>query len=105
MLGEEYTLEILPQFEDDLNKAADYISLTLQNPSAANALVDAVFNAIYERQEAPESFEPYPSKVDREHPYYHINVGNYIILYVIIGHVMEVRRFLYYRRNWQSWGL
>lgn len=39
------------------------------------------------------------------HPYYHINVGNYIILYVIIGHVMEVRRFLYYRRNWQSWGL
>lgn len=105
MPEDAYTLEILPQFEQDLNEAVDYISLTLRNPDAADRLVDSTFDAIYARLEAPESFEPYPSKVDREHPYYRITVGNFIVLYVVIGHVMEVRRFIYSRRNWRTWGL
>lgn len=37
--------------------------------------------------------------------YYRIPVGNFIVLCVVIGNVMEVRRFIYARRNWQSWYL
>ena len=105
MAGRKHALEFLPQFEEDLREAIDYIRLTLRNPTAAGKLLDDAFDAIYERQSAPESFEPYPSKLDREHPYYRIPVGNFIVLYVVIGNVMEVRRFIYARRNWQAWPL
>ena len=98
-----YALEFLPQFEEDMREAVDYIRLTLRNAAAADKLVDDAFDAIYERLDAPEAFEPYPSKLDREHPYYRIPVGNFIVLYVVIGNVMEVRRFIYARRNWRSW--
>lgn len=37
----------------------------------------------------------------REHPYYRIYVGNYIVFYCIIGTVMELRRFIYKGRNWR----
>ena len=53
MLGDAYTLEILPQFEEDLNETVDYISLALRNPDAADRLVDAAFDAIHKRLEAP----------------------------------------------------
>ena len=102
---ENYTLEILPVFEEDLQEAVDYIQFTLRNPQAALKLLDDTFRAIHERLPVAESFERIPSKVDRQHPYYRIAVGNYMVLYVVIGHVMEVRRFIYQRRNWRAWGL
>ena len=37
-----YKLSVLPLFEDDLNKIVDYISISLQNPIAAEDFVDAV---------------------------------------------------------------
>ena len=88
-----------------MREAVDYIRLTLRNPTAASKLVDDTFDAIYERQSAPTAFEPYLSKIDRRHPYYRIPVGNFIVLYVVIGRIMEVRRFIYARRNWQAWSL
>ena len=100
-----YELRFLPRFEEDVREAIDYIRLTLRNPEAAERLVDRVFESIYARQNAPKSFDRYPSKVDREHPYYRILVGNFMVLYVVIDRTMEVRRFVYARRNWQTWGL
>ena len=105
VVGKKFELSFLPQFEEDVREAADYIRLTLRNPAAASKLVDDVFDAIYARQSAPTAFEPYPSKIDRRHPYYRIPVGNFIVLYVVIGRIMEVRRFVYMRRNWQAWPL
>jgi len=105
MFEKQYALEILPIFEEELQEAVDYIQYHLRNPVAADKLVDAVFNAMYERQKSPLAFEAYPSAVDREHPYYRIAVGNFLVLYVVIGEVMEVRRFVYQRRNWRGWGL
>ena len=103
MADAKYALEFLPQFEDDMREAVDYIRLTLRNSMAAAKLVDDAFDAIYGRLDAPTAFEPYPSKLDRAHPYYRIPVGNFIVLYVVIGRTMEVRRFIYSRRNWQTW--
>ena len=102
MLGEEYTLEYLPLFDEELASAVRYIAQNLRNPDAANALIDNVERAITERLFAPESFEPVPSIKDRNHPYYRIAVGNYFILYCVIGKVMEVRRFVYAPSDWQS---
>ena len=99
MNGKHYELHILPLFEDDLSEIVDYIAITLQNPIAADALVDAVENAIEERLSCAESFEPYRSTKERRYPYYRIQVKNYSIFYVVIGDVMEVRRIIYSRRD------
>ena len=102
MLGEEYTLEYLPLFDEELAETVRYIAQKLCNPGAANKLIDDVEQAITERLFAPESFEPVPSSKDREHPYYRIAIGNYLVLYCVIGKVMEVRRFVYAPSDWQS---
>ena len=99
MNGKQYELRILPLFEDRLQETADYIAFQLQNPVAALRFVDAVETAILERLTSPESFEPYHSKKDREHTYYTIPVKNYLVFYVVIGNVMEVRTLIYARRN------
>jgi plasmid stabilization system protein ParE len=102
MEGKRYRLQILPLFEDDLNKIVDYISTQLQNPIAAENLVDAVQQAIEKRLSDPEAFAPYHSAKERKYPYYQIFVKNFTIFYVVIGDVMEVRRILYGRRDWKQ---
>ena len=68
MKRKRYKLRVLPLFEEDLNKIVDYIAFHLQNPIAADALVDAVEVAIEERLNCAEAFEPYHSKKRDEFP-------------------------------------
>lgn len=99
MDGKRYKLQILPLFEDDLTEIVDYISNRLQNPIAAENLVDEIETAIAERLTCAEAFEPYHSSKERRYPYYRIQVKNFTIFYVVIGDTMEVRRILYSRRD------
>ena len=99
MGDKKYKLRFLPLFVDDLTEITDYIFNTLNNPHAANKLIDEVENAINERLPFAESFEPFPSKNERKYPYYRISVRNFTIYYVVIDDVMEVRRILYSKRN------
>lgn len=101
MGGKRYDLRILPLFEEDLNKIVDYIVFRLQNPTAAEKLVDDVESAIRERLYCAEAFEPYHSAKERRYPYYRIQVRNFTIFYVVIGSTMEVRRILYSRRDFE----
>lgn len=101
MLGDEYTLEYLPIFDEELASAVRYVAVNLRNPDAANKLVNDVEQAITDRLFAPESFEPIVSEKDRRHPYYRIAIGNYVVLYCVIGKVMEIRRFVYAPSDWQ----
>ncbi len=98
-MTDKYTLRFLPRFESDLNEIVDYISVQLQNPTAAEKFVDDVEQSVYDRLPNAESFEPYRSAVRHQDPYYYIKVGNYLIFYVVIDDVMEVRRIIYGRRN------
>lgn len=98
----DYKLRFLPLFEEDLNAIVDYISLQLENPQAAYSLVDEVRAAIQKRLPFAESYEPFPSRVERSHVYYRIYVNHYIIFYVVDGDIMEVRRILYGKRDWEK---
>lgn len=102
MGDKHYELRFLSLFEEDLNEIVDYITYRLRNPVAAENLVDAVEAAIRERLPNAEAFEPYQSSRERQYPYYRIRVKNFMIFYVVIGNVMEVRRILYGRRNWKK---
>ena len=92
-------MRVLPLFEEDLYEIVAYITEHLKNPVAANKLIDDVENAIIKRSSCAESFEPYHSVKERKYPYYRIYVGNYVVYYVVIDDVMEVRRILYNKRN------
>lgn len=99
MLSETYELRYLPLFYEELNERVSYIAFILENPGAANNLMDDVESAILKRlEEGPAIFEPVPSRKDRV-PYYRIYVKNYVIYYVVLEEngkkIMEVRRFLH----------
>jgi len=102
MLGGAYTLEYTEVFNEELAEAVRYIAYELRNPDAAVRLLERSEAAIQERLFAPESFEPVPTARDREHPYYRIPVGNYVVLYCVIGNVVDVRRFVYDQSDWRS---
>lgn len=99
MIGNKYNLRYLPKFEEDLNEIIYYIVYKLHSPESALRLVDKIENSILERQNCPLSFEPFQSNRRRKHPYYRIYVDNFIVYYVVIENVMEVRRVLYKSRN------
>ena len=102
MDNNKYQLRYLPLFYEDMAAVVDYISNDLQNPDAAIKLIDMTEQAILKRLEHPLSFQPILSKRERKHPYYRININNYAVFYVVIGDVMEVRRFLYSKRDIQA---
>lgn len=98
MKNEKYKLRYLPLFEQDLIQTVSCITNVLKNTDAAEKFVNDVEDAIQERLEYPLAFEPFPSK-KRDYPYYRIYIRNYVIYYVVIGDVMDVRRFLYGARD------
>lgn len=99
MENKKYTLRYLPLFKNDLLENVNYIANKLQNPIAAENLINDVESAILERLDSPLSFQPYHSLKNRDETYYRINVRNYSIFYVVIDDVMEVRRIIHNRRN------
>lgn len=99
MKNKKYTLRYLPLFKKDLLESIDYIAHKLQNPIAAENLINDIETAILERSENPLSFQPYRSLKDRDTVYYRINVRNYSVFYVVFDDVMEVRRLIYNRRD------
>ena len=97
--NKSYQLRYLPLFEQDLISTANYITNVLKNENAALRLIDDVETAILERLNNPVAFEPYRSAKKRDYPYYRIYVRNYVIYYVVIDDVMEVRRLMYGARD------
>lgn len=98
----KYKVRYLPIYERDVSEVMKYIKNELQNPIAARKLFEEMNQAVADRLSAPLAFEPYHSKKSRKNPYYRIRVKNYIIYYVVIDDVVELRRFVYNRRNIES---
>ena len=99
MRKNKYTLRYLPLFLDELDHNVSYIAFNLNNPVAANTLLDEVEAAILKRlEDGPDKFETVYSRKERKTPYYRIYVKNYVVYYVLLEEhgkkIMEVRRFL-----------
>nr|WP_316612692.1 DUF1351 domain-containing protein [uncultured Ruminococcus sp.] len=98
--GGSQTPALISRYMESMDMAATTAYQKSLQETAAAAQTD-VEAAVRERLSAPTAFETVFSRGDREHPYYRIYVGNYIIFYCVIGHVMELRRFIYKGRNWR----
>lgn len=99
MMEGKFSLRYFPRFEEDLNEIVDYIAFKLQNQTSAKNLTGKIENAILDRLNCPLAFEPFQSTRKRKNPYYRIYVENFVIYYVVIENVMEVRRILYKGRD------
>ena len=101
-----YKLRYLSLFFEDANEIASYIRDTLQNPIAAQKLIDDVEKAILGRLQSAESFAKYHSDRERKDSYYTIRVRNFTVFYVVLTEgstkVMEIRRLLYSRRDFNQ---
>ena len=101
-MEKKYNIKYLPSFYRDLDAITDYIKYELQNEVAANRLVDEIENEIIKRLQNPESFEKFQTRRKRLNVYYRIYVKNYTIFYVVIDNIMEVRRIIYSKRNFEK---
>ena len=102
-MADKWKLSYLPLFYDDLNEAVTYISDVLENPKAANDLLNDVEEAILKRLPEADEFPEYRTSRKRPLPYYTIRIRNFSVFYVVIEageeKIMEVRRFLYRKRD------
>lgn len=102
MAAKQYRLEYLPLFWEDLLDSVLYIKDVLQAPEAADRLVQNVEAGIKKHLANPTAAAIYPSTRKRDNPYYWFPIGNHHVFYVVLDDVMEVRRFLYKRRDTDS---
>lgn len=100
---ERYELRYAPLFYKDLDEITQYIKGHLKNTQAANNLLEKVMKAIVERSYNPTSYEKYISARNRKEHYYRIYVKNYIVFYVIKGNIMEVRRLLFGKSDFEKY--
>ncbi|WP_449315637.1 type II toxin-antitoxin system RelE/ParE family toxin [Rubneribacter sp.] len=94
-----YSLRYLPLFWSDLNAAVTYAAEDLGNPDAAERLLDQVEARILDHLTMPCAAAVYKGTKECSVPYHWFEVGSYMVFYVVIDDVVEVRRFLYGARD------
>ena len=99
MVKDNYNIEYLPSFDEELGEILYYITYKLQNKIAAERLLENIENAIVSRGVNQEGFEVYRSVKDRKYSWYRIYVGNFTIFYVVKNNIMIVSHILYSKRN------
>ena len=67
-------LEFLPMFYEDLESCVLYIADKLENPLAANRLINDIEKAIETRLPMADKFPVFNSSKDRKTPYRYIKV-------------------------------
>ncbi len=101
-MSKQYEILYLPLFYKDLIKITKYIKESLKNPIAANSLIAEIEKAIIERAYSSTDYEEYYSNRRRKDTYYRIYIRNYTVFYTVKGNIMNIRRILYSRRNFEK---
>jgi toxin ParE1/3/4 len=81
-----------PAAENDLDDI--WLNIALDNPAAADRLIDAVQQRTAQLSEFPELGRSRPAEAARS-----LNVGNYLILYRIEARTIEVVRVVHGARD------
>ena len=101
MRSKNNRLKATPAFWADFDDVIDYITETLENPIAAEFLLDSLVKKAraLEASPFPAATKPYFAPPEVDLPYYALPVGNYLAFYVVLDDVIEFRRFLYARSD------
>ena len=90
-----YKLKYLPLAQKDLRDITSYIADNLKAPKAAMDLVDGLDSYIRRLQQFPYSCKVYQPIEPLEAEYRTLTVKNYLVLYVVTEHEVEIHRIVY----------
>ncbi len=97
---ERFKIKIFPHAQKDLREIIDYIN-TL-SPQAAIKYYDLLVERIGSIADMPERCPLAKDTQLRLRGYRTLHVKNYIVFYVVKGNVVEIRRILYARRQYED---
>ncbi len=98
----KYKLRYPELAQSDLVDIISYISNQLSAPQAAANLVDKLDRAISRLEQFPFSGHPYIKNQKLQDEYRMLIVENYLVFYVVYDNVVEIRRIIYGRRNYEN---
>lgn len=101
-MGKKFKLRYLELAQSDLLDIVSYISNQLSAPQAATSLVDKFDRAISRLELYPFSGHPYVKKQKLEDEYRFLVVDHYLVFYAVDDNVVEIRRIIYGRRNYEN---
>ena len=102
MANSKYTIKYSQTYINKFNHILKYFVNTLKNKIAADDFYNEVIKEIEKRSKNPESYEKYVSIKKKKSTYYRIYIRNYTIFYTVKNNIMEVRRILYSKRNFNN---
>ena len=96
-MNKKYYVEYLPVAKEDLFSIVEYIQI--DDPSAAQNFLNQIDESISKL----ETF-PYMGSVPKDIRLMHLNyrvliIGNYLVFYVVLDEIVEIRRILHGKRQ------
>ena len=98
-MPEKYKIQFMPSAVQDIAEIMDYITDVLSEPQAAYDLLTKIDEAVEPLESFPFSFPAYKDATFTKLGYRIRPVGNYLLFYVVVGNVVEIRRAIYAKRN------
>ncbi|MFI3228299.1 MAG: type II toxin-antitoxin system RelE/ParE family toxin [Clostridia bacterium] len=97
-----YSIIITENAERDILETAKYISFELQNPYAANSLLDLIDENVNSLSEMPTRHQLVNDDFLSKQGFRSIQIKNYTLFYRVNENekTVVVQRFLYSKRNW-----
>lgn len=96
----QYKVKILTKAQEDMEEIADYLN-TL-SPQAAFRHYDMLVEKINSLSDMPERCPLVRDTQLRLRGYHYLVVESYLVFFVIIGDVVQIRRVLFGRRQYES---
>ncbi len=96
---EKYKLKIFPSAEHDLKEITDYLNEL--SPEAALKIYDEIVASIASLEQMPMRCPLAKNTVLRAKEYRMLVVHNYVVFYVLSGNIVQIRRILYGRRQYE----
>lgn len=97
---EQYDVRIFPTAQQDLMDVIDYLN-TLSKEAALN-FYDRLVSEISSLSTMPERCPRPRDLALAAKGYRYLIVGNYLVFYVIVGPVVQIRRILYAKRDYKK---
>ena len=97
---EQYEVRIFPSAQQDLLDVIDYLN-TLSKEAALN-YYDRLTSEIASLRIMPERCPRPRDLALAAKGYRYLAVGNYLVFYVVVGNIVQIRRILYARRDYKQ---
>ena len=98
-MPKKYKIQFMPLAVQDISEITDYIADVLSAPQAAYDLLNKISEAVDPLERFPFAFPAYKDTAFAKLGYRIRPVDNYLLFYVVIGNVVEIRRVIYAKRN------